>query len=353
MPRLSLFLVALAFPCYVAADMQPDALHLSPVSAATLFANANTSLSAATVAQDSTTEAVSITTPPISEIDLAQRQFRTRLLIAGFGATVATYGFFAWWNKDVERHVLHPDGSITTETFSNRSSFRVSNEGWFEEDSPNGGADKLGHFYSSYASARLMTKAFEWAGYDHMSAAKMAGWTSAAVMLGVEVMDGFTLEYGFSKEDLIMNLAGVGLGALLELRPDLDEKFDMRFMYWQSDDAELLGENDPISDYSGQTYLFITKANGFEALRETPILRYLEFAIGYGSRGYQPNPGQFAEQFPKERNIYVGLSLNLSQVLNDTLFRHNTVPSTTQKITNTTLEYLQMPGTALLYEHHL
>jgi hypothetical protein len=285
--------------------------------------------------------------------DLAKRDSRTRWLIGGYAGVIATYGFISWWGKDVERHVLQPDGSVTTETFANRSSFNVNNEGWFGKDTPNGGADKWGHFYSSYLGTRLMAKTFQWAGHDATTAAKIAGWTAGSVMLGVEIMDGFSLEYGFSKEDLIMNLGGVAFGALLELRPDLDEKFDLRFHYWRSDDAKLLGEGDPVSDYSGQTYLLITKAAGFTALREKPILRYLEFALGYGSRGYQPNPGQFAEQFPKERNIYVGLSLNLNQILNDTLYRHQTQPSTTKKVLETTLEYLQMPGTALLYEYHL
>lgn len=294
-----------------------------------------------------------VTPPPAEAVDPALRRSRTRWLIGGYTAAVATYGFLSWWNKDVERHVLHPDGTVTTETFSNRSSFHFSSEGWFAEDSPNGGADKLGHFYSSYLSTRLMAETFEWAGHDPYSAARLAGWTSAAVMFGVEVMDGFTLEYGFSKEDLVMNLGGVGLATLFQLNPELDEKFDLRFMYWRSDDADKLGENDPVSDYSGQTYLLITKATGFSALRNKPLLRYLEFAVGYGSRGYQPNPGQFAEPFPKERNIYLGLSLNLAELLNTTLFRNNATPSTTQKVVNTTLEYLQMPGTALLYEHHL
>jgi len=42
----------------------------------------------------------------------------------------------------------------------------------------------------------------------------------------------------------------------------------------------------------------------------------------------------------------------LSQLLNDTLFKKQNKPRT-QKVTENVLEYLQMPGTALLFKHQL
>lgn len=285
-------------------------------------------------------------------VDPDLQKFRTRLLVSGYMLGVGLYGYLAWWNKDVTRNIETEDGVfLRTETLSNRTSnFRVNNEGWFDLDSPAGGADKLGHAYSSYLSTRLMTQGFEWAGYSHRESAKLAGFTTGAVMLGVEVMDGFTVEYGFSKEDLVMNLTGVGIGTLLDLYPQWDAVFDVRFLYWRSDDARKLGERDPISDYSGQTYLLITKASGIPALRENKFLRYFELAVGYGSRGYQPTPGKYEVQFPKERNLYYGISLNLSELLNDFVFGKK--ESRSQRVTTNVLEYLQVPGTALLFEHH-
>ncbi|OQW92311.1 MAG: hypothetical protein BWK79_14920 [Beggiatoa sp. IS2] len=295
------------------------------------------------------TQAIETEDQPLT---IEQKQFRTRLLITTYAAATGIYGYFAWWNKDVTRNIENDQGQfIRAETLSNRTAdFHVNNEGWFGPKTPNGGADKLGHAYSSYVSTRLMTNGFRWAGYDHKAAAKLAGITTGTVMFGVEVLDGFTVEYGFSKEDLIMNLSGVGIGTLLELQPQLDDLFDIRFHYWRSDDAKKLDEYDPISDYSGQTYLLITKATGIPQLRDYKFLRYLEFAIGYGSRGYQPTPGKYEPQFPKERNLYYGISLNLAQLLNDTVFKGES--SRTQKVTENVLEYLQMPGTALLFEHH-
>lgn len=266
-------------------------------------------------------------------LTLKQKQFRTGLLISGFTLGTALYGYFSWWDK-------------------NSSEFRVRHEGWFEADTPNGGADKLGHAYSFYVSTRLMRNGFEWAGHNRKRAAQLAGLTSGAVSLGVEVMDGFTEEYGFSTEDVIMNLTGIGVGVLLETYPQWDELFDLRLQYWPSDDARRLNDYDPLADYSGQTYLLITKASGVASLRKLKWLRYLELALGYGTRGYQPTDGTSTQ--PTNRNLYYGLSLNLSQLLNDTLFKTSKPEkSRTQKVTENILEYLQMPGTALLFKHNL
>jgi len=73
----------------------------------------------------------------------AKKSLRTRLLISSLALGVVLYGATNWWE----------DSS---------GEFRVRNEGWFEADSPNGGADKLGHGYSAYVSTRLLTKGFQW-----------------------------------------------------------------------------------------------------------------------------------------------------------------------------------------------
>jgi hypothetical protein len=128
----------------------------------------------------------------------------------------------------------------------------------------------------------------------------------------------------------------------------LDQLFDIRLQYWPSDDARRLNDYDPVADYSGQTYLLVTKATGIPVLNKNKYLRYLEFAFGYGTRGYQPTDGTGTQI--KERNIYYGISVNLSQLLNDTILKSN---STTRKITNSVLEYVQVPGTTLLFKHNL
>ena len=301
-------------------------------------------------AADDTRAPAAAATDVVSDAD---RRFRTRALVGGYAAGVALYGYFSWWGKDVQRHVVNDDGTVTVETLPNRTSkFRFSDEGWFGTDSVAGGADKLGHAFAFYTSTRLLTTALsDWAGQPRGDAIGLAAATSAAVSLAIEVFDGYTLEYGFSWQDMAMNLLGVGAGVLLETYPRADQLIDLRFQYWPSDDAKKYGETNPFNDYSGQTYLLVFKASGVPELQRNRWLRYLELQFGYGSRGYSPHPGPYAPEQPvKERNLYFGVGLNLTELLRGTVFKE---PSTARRVTEGFLEYLQVPGTNLLYEYNL
>jgi len=283
----------------------------------------------------------------------ADRRFRTRALVGGYAVAAGLYGYFSWWGKDVQRHVVNEDGTVTVETLPNRTSdFRFSDEGWFGKDSVAGGADKLGHAFAFYASTRLLSKTLdEWAGQPREQAIRVAALTSAAVSLAIEVFDGYSLEYGFSTSDMTMNLVGIGAGILLETYPQLDRLVDLRLQYWPSSDARKYEQTNPGNDYSGQTYLLVFKASGVPELRRIPWLRFVELQFGYGSRGYAPHPGPYAPDQPvKERNLYYGIGLNVAELLRSTVFQG---PSRTRRVTEGFLEYLQVPGTNWLVEHKL
>ena len=259
----------------------------------------------------------------------AQKRLRTGLLIGGTTAGLLWYGSAHWW-KD-----------------SMGSSFRTVNEGWFGQDTYTGGADKFGHMYSTYTGTRLLTRAFEWAGHDRDSAAWLGAATAWGAMAAVEIGDGLSSHFRFSKEDLIMNTLGTGLGLLLEKKPELDEVLDFRLMYWPSGDARRLHQVDIEGDHSGQTYLFVAKASGIPTLRKIEPLRYLELAVGYGSRGYEPNVGG-----ERSRHVYYGISLNIAEILGASVFRESG-GSRAQKISNGILEFVQIPGTVALADHRL
>lgn len=255
---------------------------------------------------------------------------RTVGLIVGGSAAIAAYGRTHWWK----------DG------FDGR--FKTANEGWFGQDAYTGGADKAGHAYFTYLSGRLLARAFEWAGNDAEHARNLGVWTSLGTMTAVELIDAYSRRWSFSREDALMNVAGAGLAYLIEQKPELDRLIDFRLQYKPSADARHLNRFDPAGDHSGQTYLFVAKASGVPRLQNHPMLRYLELAAGYGSRGYEPDlHGE------RSRHVYFGISLNLSEVLRQTAYRGNVEPSRTQRFTETVFEYFQVPGTAALSDHRL
>lgn len=236
-------------------------------------------------------------------------------LIIGSGATlVAAYGLSKWWQSGFG------------------GGFKTTNEGWLGRNTEYGGADKLGHMYFNYSAVRLLTPLFEAAGNGRDASVSLAAWTAVGILTGVEVADGFSRRWRFSPQDAAMNVAGMLLGVVLETHPELDEKFDFRLAYRPSKDSDF----NPFSDYSGQRYLLVVKADGFAPLRNNRFLRYLEVAVGYGARGFEGG-GE------RRRDIYVGVSLNLSRLLADGVYEGRMHSTPFQRGTDRVFELVQFP----------
>ena len=249
--------------------------------------------------------------PPDAVQDLT---LRNAAIIGASTAVVAAYGRAKWWDEGFG------------------GGFKTTNEGWFGQDTAYGGTDKLGHMFSTYASVRLLTPLFETAGNSREASIRLAGWTALGIFTAIEVVDGYSKNWKFSAQDALMNLAGGVLGVMLEGHPDLDDKFDFRLAYKRSSGSSW----DPFGDYSGQRYLLVTKADGFEALRRKPLLRYLEFAVGYQARGFDPG-GE------RRRDLYVGVSLNLARLLADGVYGGQMHTTPVQRGAERVFELLQFP----------
>ena len=250
---------------------------------------------------------------------------RNTALVGGSVLAMAAYGKAKWWDEGFT------------------GSFRTDNEGWFGQGTRSGGADKLGHAFFAYAGTRLLTRGFEFIGNEPRQAENLGFWTTLGIMTAVEVADGYSRQYRFSPQDAAMNVVGAGIGYLLERSPDLDRLVDLRLHYKPSASSNF----DPGGDYSGQTYLLILKASGVAALRTHEPLRYLELALGYGTRGYEDPASD------RRRNFYFGVSLNISEILRQTVYRGNRERSLVQKGTETFFEYIQVPGTGMAAKHRL
>lgn len=298
-----------------AAELRPP--RPSPEEGQTLAASATDVMLPATQAPD---------LDPVSRPTPAELRWRNAALIAGGSLLIGAYGNAKWWN----------DG------FTGR--FRTQNEGWFGQDTKSGGADKLGHAFFAYTAARLFASGFEAVGNEPRQASRLGFWSSLGVMTAVEVADGYSRQYRFSREDAILNVAGAGLGYLMEQAPELDRLVDFRLLYKRSANSNF----DPAGDYSGQKYLLIVKASGIPELRHHNLMRYFELALGYGTRGYENAPG-----VERTRNAYFGVSLNLSELLRQTVFRGAQEPGRAQRSLELFFEFVQVPGTAALADHRL
>lgn len=243
-------------------------------------------------------------------------QTRNRMIIGGGAALVAAYGAHNWWSSGFA------------------GGFDTSDEGWFGSGTAFGGADKLGHLYSNYAGVRLLTPLFETAGNSREASVSLALWSTLGIYTAVEVVDGYSRSWKFSSQDALANIAGAAFGYALETHPELDEILDFRIDYSRSPRS---ANFDPFGDYSAQKYLFVFKADGFAALRENGFLRYVEVAVGYGTRGY----GSAEKHY---RDTYFGLSLNLSRLLADGAYGGRMHSTAFQRGTDRLFELVQFPS---------
>jgi uncharacterized protein YfiM (DUF2279 family) len=230
------------------------------------------------------------------------------LLNAGAMAAVLIYGFAKWDYGE--------------------SSFNFKSEDWFERTSKYGGADKLGHFWSSYAMSHLFSYFYHKWGYTESQANLYGALSNLGFQTFMEAADGFSPSNGFSYEDVIMNIAGTAVGYIWGKYPSLARKIDFRIEYKPTFSSDDFGFS---TNYERQKFLIAIKASGFNFIKN-PYLKYLEFHVGYYARGYE----DFEEGGPdhRRRKIYVGLGFNVSRLV--------------QKYVNTTvLDYIQIPYTSI------
>jgi uncharacterized protein YfiM (DUF2279 family) len=209
-----------------------------------------------------------------------------KLYITNLGglAVLTTWGIISW-------------------DYGERNSHAKS-EGWFSQNTSEGGADKLAHFYASYLASHGISSLCESWGYSIDNASQYGALSSFGLMSFIEIGDSFS-NYGFSYEDFLMNFLGCSAGYVLYKYPEYARKIDFRIEYIPD-----FSVKDMSTDYENMKFLLAVKMNGFDSIQNT-YLKFFEYHMGYYARGYSDdNKG-------KKRNIYVGLGINLSKIFSD------------------------------------
>jgi hypothetical protein len=213
-----------------------------------------------------------------------------------------------------------------------RTGFHPYREGWFGKSTGYGGIDKLGHAWSAHVMSDCLTWRLQFLGFNKYESAITAAMLTGVAFLVVEIGDGFS-KYGASYEDFVASAVGIGFSFLRNTVPGLPEKVDFRMQYIPTGHGDSLG----LGDYSGKKFLLAWKLAGFEAFKDGP-LRYLELHTGYYTRGNYE--WEHAAGIAKTRSAYVGIGLNLSELL----FSHPSVRDTAPAaIGRTLVKYIQAP----------
>lgn len=233
--------------------------------------------------------------------------------------------------------------------WGNTSGFETIEEGWFSKNTRHGGMDKIGHSFSTYVIADLLTDRIRANASNPAGAPITAALVAFGIMGLTETMDGFTGRHRFSREDIVANGVGALFAVFRNSIPGMREKLDWRFMYTPAsyERPGITGDNGILPPYERQRYIMALKGSGFETLKNTP-LRYAELHVGFDARGFEEK--ERALGYPIERSFYVGVGLNLNEVLfgtgpNPNFARYkDTLPGWAAR---KTLEYIQVPYTSV------
>ena len=151
------------------------------------------------------------------------------------------------------------------------------------------GMDKIGHACTSYQLNKVSHSLFK-KNNIKKPLLKSSVYTFG-YMLGVELLDGYSTEWGFSIYDVIGN----GLGTILytfQERKFKNQPFKIKFSSNKSTYAScrpsLLGENrlqQILKDYNGQTYWLTFNYNELWNKR-IKLFDYIDFAFGYSIDGF-------------------------------------------------------------------
>ncbi len=189
--------------------------------------------------------------------------------------------------------------------------------------------DKAGHLFSSYHLGRFGAEMLQWSGTDRKNQLLYGAGLGFAFLAAVEVMDGYSAEWGASSGDIIANVAGTALYVSQELiwkEQRIIPKFSFHTTKYASFRPAVLGgsfSEKILKDYNGQTYWLSINLNSFA--KDSKIPKWLNVALGYGAEGMitgnkgdvLPNTAYNPKRF---RQLYLSLDVDLTKIKTNSHF---------------------------------
>ncbi len=213
--------------------------------------------------------------------------------------------------------------------------------------------DKVGHAATAYYVGKLGINVLDWTGMKHRNAVILGGSLGSVFLTTIEIMDGYSAEWGFSKGDILANTCGSALVIAEELAWG-EQRISIKFSSTPSKYAQyrpaLLGKNyqeSLLKDYNAQTYWLSANIASF-LKKDTRFPKWLNIALGYGADGMlggRSNPiadanGNALPPFKRSRQYYLSVDVELSRIKTKYAFL-NTVFKT--------IGFIKFPAPALEY----
>ena len=187
--------------------------------------------------------------------------------------------------------------------------------------------DKVGHTVTSYYIGRVGIGLMKWSGVERKKAIWYGGMLGSLYQSTIEVLDGYSTQWGFSVTDFASNTLGSIIVVGQELAWD-EQRIVFKYSFLPSEYSKyrptILGSNlqeNMLKDYNGQTYWLSINPSSFMR-KETKFPKWLNIAIGYGAEGmtggeynpatYYANGNQIS--FERYRQYYLSLDVDLTRI---------------------------------------
>jgi hypothetical protein len=202
-----------------------------------------------------------------------------------------------------------------------QSSFHFFNDNneWME-------MDKCGHATTAYYISMIGYNSYRWCGVSPDRAAVYGSLLGMGYLLNIEILDGFSSQWGFSLGDFTANTAG----CLLFMGQQLgwkEQRFVLKYSFHQTKFAQfrpdLLGNNliqNMVKDYNGHTYWLSGNIASFLP-KTTKFPKWINVSFGYGAEGMTgagSNPDSLNHQpiphFDRYHQFYISMDVDLTRI---------------------------------------
>lgn len=189
--------------------------------------------------------------------------------------------------------------------------------------------DKAGHVFSSYHLGRFGAEMLEWSGTSKKNQLLYGAGLGFAFLTAVEVLDGYSAEWGASSGDILANATGTALYVSQELiwkEQRITPKFSFNTTKYANYRPEVLGSSiseQVLKDYNGQTYWL--SVNLYSFAKDSKIPKWVNVALGYGAEGMitgrNDNRTTFSASNPQRfRQFYLSLDVDLTKIKTNSHF---------------------------------
>lgn len=183
--------------------------------------------------------------------------------------------------------------------------------------------DKAGHVFSSYQFGRFSKELFQWSGMSRKNQLLYGSSFGFAFLTAVEIMDGYSSNWGASIGDVAANASGTALYVSQELlwkEQRIVPKFSFHTTAYAPVRPDVLGSslNEQIlKDYNGQTYWL--SVNCYSFFKESKIPKWLNLAFGYGAEGMITGQEEFVNtiflpESKRFRQFYLSFDADLTKI---------------------------------------